>query len=1243
VKCFFLGLAGLGLLGVAFSPLAAQQKTDYHQQQSPPRPKPTWLKIIDQGKNNPRLKGYFTPEGIKVEIVADYPVVTNPVGMTFGADGTLYVLEWRPGPQDANFPEYPETIRYKDGSKRTIATMRKVARDAKGNVTKVYADVVKVLRDTKGKGIYDKAEILLEEELPSSILLHDGWLYLSGRGTVRRYKQSKPGGKYDVREVIAQGFCGYHHHQVSGLTIGNDGWLYITSGDDDNYVEGSDGSRATVLRTGAIFRCRPDGSKMHVFSIGYRNPYRDVAFDTAGNIFHADNDNEDGSKFTGCRVMHVAEATDFGWRLKIGARCCVADHMRGAVFGELPGKMPALLKTGRGAPAGLLIYNDTRFPEQYRGLLYYPDVFRKLIRAYRVEPKGTSFTVAEEFEFLRSDDPLFRPCQMVLGPDGAMYICDWRTDSGGAGRLWGDNRHGRIYRVSWAGTGKKDEDGNEIDPALPLRGLDSWAKIVKLSDADLFKTLGSKEFSDRQRAQHEVVRRGVKHRPALLKLVANREQSLAARMGALGALQAFWNEDVAKAFCKLVEDNEADLRRLAAEGLALNCKEGDQAAHQALLGRLDDAEPDVRRAVALAMGRIAAPGAADALVNAFKFDTGKDVYLQDGLVRAIERLGKVGIQKLMELAESGVDSERNKVVDAFLALRTRPAVLFLETLLKNPHLTVAQRAGLIRSYSNYLLDPPIKLGAMVAYLSKHPKEDAAVKLAGLEVLSSSRSLLDAKARTWVLDRLDETDTGVRLAAIKAVKETGLSQAALRLAARLGDGDRPVQERQAIAQALRGLHSREAVPVLKKFLAENQAQAASIRIEVLRTLGALDPAAGEVVARSFLKQGNLVLQRGAAEVIGQQAAGAKFLGKRFLAKKLPPELQSPVAEALRKHAGRDAEAAKLLAEIRKLGLQISLKDRAAVARLTRRILTRGDPQKGKVLYLSDKNLACIRCHRLEGVGGSIGPDLTRLWETQSVEKIMESILEPSKEIKEGYQTYQAETKKGQVFIGLKISQTKEAVVLRDANGTDVRIAAKDLADLTALKTSLMPDDAVKQLTFDQFIDLVAFLKNRAAQESLRGLVYEYWVVGPFGDDLKTAYAPEKNPDPTATYAGAKAGEKLSWQAQLAEANGLLNLKTIFGRENISAYVLTYVYSPKAQKVKMLVGSDDTVRLWLNGKMVHEYTTPRSAVPDSDEVAVQLKQGWNTVLAKVVNHQLDHGLYLRFAGAEGLRVARKPEGK
>ena len=99
--------------------------------------------------------------------------------------------------------------------------------------------------------------------------------------------------------------------------------------------------------------------------------------------------------------------------------------------------------------------------------------------------------------------------------------------------------------------------------------------------------------------------------------------------------------------------------------------------------------------------------------------------------------------------------------------------------------------------------------------------------------------------------------------------------------------------------------------------------------------------------------------------------------------------------------------------------------------------------------------------------------------------MEAIIDPDKEIKEGYQTYIATTKKGQVYSGLKISQSAEEVVLRDATGKDVRLARKDLETLEASKRSLMPANVVALLTYDQFIDLVAFLKDRAAQESLRG--------------------------------------------------------------------------------------------------------------------------------------------------------------
>lgn len=793
MKLLHLSFAALGLVISLSSGFAQEKAAD--EPRSPALPPPKWLKVVDQGASDARLKGYMAPAGVKVEIIAEHPVVTNPVGISFADDGTLHVLEWRPDP---NAKQQTETITYKDGSKHTSVTMKRTVKD-----------VIKVLTDSQGKGVYDQAKVLLEEELPSSVLFHDGWLYVTGQGTVRRYKQSEAGGPYDNKEVIAREFGGVYHSQVSGLTLGNDGWLYITAGDADHHVVGSDSRRATVLRTGAVFRCRPDGSKMQVFALGFCNPYRDVAFDNAFNMFQVDNDRSKTGKFAGCRLMHVAEESDFGWRRRADSHAI--DANRAADAGELPGKMPPLLKTGPGGPAGLLIYNEAYFPEHFRGLIYYPDVVRKLIRAYKVEPRDSTFKAIEEFEFLKSDDPLFRPCQMVAGPDGAIYVCDWRSDKFDA-----DGKQGRIYRITWAGT--------DDHAAVEYRAKDSWAAIAKQSDEELLKTLASPNFSDRQRAQRKLVHHGERHRKALMQALDDTDLPAEAHIAAAGALQAFWNEDVEDLFISLMRAKDVGVRRLAVEYLALNAKPKDAKVSEALIRNLEEAEPSVRRAMYLALGRTGSAEAVDSLINAFKAESPKDVYLFDGLLRAIERLGKPGIEGLVAVSESGVDADRDKVYDAFLSLRTRPAAEAIPRLMKYPHLSIKQRSDLLRSYGNYLLDPPIAYEPLLDYAEKHPDEPPPVKIAVLEALQGTTLFSDEKTK--------------------------------------------------------------------------------VRCEKL--------------AVSCLDTDNADLQKVAVTVLGQQPEGAKIVGERLAAKKLPRELQPQVVAALRKHADKDKDIARILDEILKDG-------------------------------------------------------------------------------------------------------------------------------------------------------------------------------------------------------------------------------------------------------------------------------------------------------------------------------------
>jgi hypothetical protein len=238
---------------------------------------------------------------------------------------------------------------------------------------------------------------------------------------------------------------------------------------------------------------------------------------------------------------------------------------------------------------------------------------------------------------------------------------------------------------------------------------------------------------------------------------------------------------------------------------------------------------------------------------------------------------------------------------------------------------------------------------------------------------------------------------------------------------------------------------------------------------------------------------------------------------------------------------------------------------------------------------------------------------------------------------------ATTTKGQVYSGLKVSQTAQELVLRDANAKEVHIPAKELEEVKASPKSLMPDNVVAQLTFDQFIDLVAFLKDRTAQEALQGIVTDFQVVGPFGGDLDTVYPPEQNPDPSAAYAGDRKGARLTWQTGVAEPNGMFSLMSLIHQPKTSAYVLTKVFSPKTQTVRLRIGSDDPVKVWLNGTMVYRHADHRRAAPDQDQAEVTLKEGWNPVLAKVVHGGIQHRLYLRMTGGQGVRASRGAEMK
>ena len=202
----------------------------------------------------------------------------------------------------------------------------------------------------------------------------------------------------------------------------------------------------------------------------------------------------------------------------------------------------------------------------------------------------------------------------------------------------------------------------------------------------------------------------------------------------------------------------------------------------------------------------------------------------------------------------------------------------------------------------------------------------------------------------------------------------------------------------------------------------------------------------------------------------------------------------------------------------------------------------------------------------------------------------------------------------------MSDTAKDVTIRDANGNDVLISKGDLESIAPSKTSLMPDDVIARLSFEQFIDLLAFLKDRASQESLRGAVLEYSVAVGFKPNLAAVEPIEANPSKT----------DAKWQKQTVDPDGRLSLRPLLQRGESAAYVLTHIYSPKKQKLTLHVTVDDSWRIAVG----------RKTFSATDKIETEVAAGWTPILLKVVYSGKEHKLSLQLSGID-IRPAPWPE--
>ncbi len=137
---------------------------------------------------------------------------------------------------------------------------------------------------------------------------------------------------------------------------------------------------------------------------------------------------------------------------------------------------------------------------------------------------------------------------------------------------------------------------------------------------------------------------------------------------------------------------------------------------------------------------------------------------------------------------------------------------------------------------------------------------------------------------------------------------------------------------------------------------------------------------------------------------------------------------------------------------------------------------GDPGRGKKLFFQSKVAQCRNCHRIQGEGIDFGPDLSQIGKKYDRAKLLESILKPSKNVEAKYVSYLVETKRGKVHTGLVVKKTDQELVLRSQQNQDIRIAAKEVELITPVRTSIMPERLVRDMTGQELADLLEYLSS-----------------------------------------------------------------------------------------------------------------------------------------------------------------------
>lgn len=985
------------------------------------------------------VKQFRLEEGLELELVTAEPDVAQPLYISFDPRGRMWVVQYLQYP----FPAGLKVVKY---DQYLRAVFDKVPPPPPHHF--VGKDKVTVWEDTDGDGKYDKHKDVVDGlNIVSSALAGDGGFWVLNPPYLLFYPDADGDDVPDGDPVVHLSGFGLEdtHSVANSLRWGPDGWLYGANGSTTTATVNSALTKNVRFLGQCIWRYHPASQVFEIFAEGGGNTFS-LEMDAKGRVFS-------GTNGGGTRGMFYPQGSYGvkGWAkhgpLTNPFAFGYFEHMRHQGDGDR-------------FPQTFSIYEADNLPAKYRGTVISANALHNRVWASELSSDGSTYKTVDMPPVVTTPDRWFRPVDIKLGPDGAVYLADWYDT-----RLTHvdprDNWHktsGRIYRLQ--GTDRPKPAGK------PFTAVD----MPKLSDDELIAL-----FSQPNRWVRETATRVLGWRLAKSKTEATLAKLGAIVRGKETPLEALWVLNLAGKFdaalaAELLGHSDEHVRRWTIRLL------GDQRTISAALGgqlaKLAATEPyvQVRTQLASSAKRFDTDVALPILRELLKRDEDRTdlhqplllwwaveahcgdpakmlAFFSDAEVWKIPMVQEVVLERLMQryaMADVGETPGGTLAApDAGTGLASAAKLLSLAP-------TPADRkkviAGFLEAYQGRKIDglPPELVAAIDDYQKSAGQSDIAL--------------------------------GLRLGKAEAIDE------AMKLIAN-EKGDKP--QRLAVIDVLGQTKPAKAMGPLLNLLGS---PAVSIkRAALIALMNYDDPAIGQQICSRYHSQ--LPDQQDLRSVAHRVLASRPAWTKSLLAEVGEWRIKSntiamDVVQQMRLH--QDPEIQKQLDKLWGKTRASSEQKKTQMGRLHELIVKRKSAVASSTA--ADASAAfdrghevfkknCAVCHTLFGEGGQTGPNLTG-YERDNLNFLLLAVVDPSAAIREEFTQFIVVTTDGRVLNGLIDKQDARTVSLRGANNQTTLLNRDDIEELKATETSIMPDGLTDKLSDAEIQDLFTYVMTKA---------------------------------------------------------------------------------------------------------------------------------------------------------------------